>query len=289
MTQLEEMPDRTMDVVQIVGAVISMYNAVEVYVCAFSTFKKYNTLYCWSVLACATGLLLQSISWMFIYYKLYSNKYLIMAIVASSVGWWAMVTGFSLTLYSRLTIVDVPRAYCDWIRNLIIFNFLFCHLPTTMFTFGARMIGTDVWVTGYSVIEKIQVTMFLIQEVILSSMYVIHVGQGYGKEMKTVKRHTLYVNILVLILDLVVVIVEYAGLFAIQVALKVAVYSIKIKLEFLILRQLTDANKAFRRSTLGPVRSAGNRTETPIKSNNGLGRKSNTHAEVFTSGSAIAL
>ncbi|KAJ3238145.1 hypothetical protein HDU78_003676 [Chytriomyces hyalinus] len=278
---------RATDAIQTIGAAISIYNAVEIYVCAFGTFKRYNTLYCWSVLTCASGLLMQSISWTLVSYNCCVGNDLLIALATSSLGWWAMVTGFSVTLYSRLTIIDVPHVYCARIKMLIIFNFVFCHLLTTMFTYGSRLIGSAFWVTGYSIIEKIQVTMFLIQEVILSSMYIIHVGTGYGDEMRAVQKATLYVNILVLILDLVVVVVEYLDLFTIQVALKLAIYSIKIKLEFLILRQLTDASDSFRKSTAVAAKCTCHQTEAPVKSLKAIGMKSNALPEALSSASAV--
>jgi len=52
--------------------------------------------------------------------------------------------------------------------------------------------------------------------------------------------HLIYINILIIVLDLVLLGTEYAGLFYIQTTLKCAVYSIKLKLEFTILNQLLE-------------------------------------------------
>jgi len=50
----------------------------------------------------------------------------------------------------------------------------------------------------------------------------------------------IYVNILVIILDIAVMCTQYAGLFQLHVVFKGAVYSIKLFVEFFVLNQLTE-------------------------------------------------
>jgi hypothetical protein len=50
----------------------------------------------------------------------------------------------------------------------------------------------------------------------------------------------IYVNILVIVLDIAVMCTQYAGLFQLHVVFKGAVYSIKLFVEFFVLNQLTE-------------------------------------------------
>lgn len=122
----------------------------------------------------------------------------------------------------------------------IIYNVIFSHFPTTVLTFGANIIGTYPWVFGYSVMEKIQMTFFSIQEIILGMMYLTYTKKmTLSSKFTSLVRQTLYINVIVLCLDLSMLICEYVNLYDYQIMLKVVVYSVKLKLEFFILNLLS--------------------------------------------------
>lgn len=56
----------------------------------------------------------------------------------------------------------------------------------------------------------------------------------------------IYINVLVVVLDMTIVALEYAGLYVIQTAYKGMVYSVKLKLEFSILNSLVEMTRAYR-------------------------------------------
>ena len=93
--------------------------------------------------------------------------------------------------------------------------------------------------------EKIQVTGFCIQEFIISGLYVyatneiLKPGATFQKKrFRQVMRHLIYVNILVILMDITLLGTEYANLYDIQITFKGTLYSIKLRIEFAILNQL---------------------------------------------------
>jgi uncharacterized membrane protein len=208
---------------------------------AFATFSRYNTLYFWAICVCAVGCIMFAGGFLDLFYKLYipDNSTIYRPLVVLTIGWYGMVTGFALVMYSRLYIVNVPKKYIQMMKYFIIYNVIFSHFPTTVLTFGANVVKTEEWVNGYAAMEKLQMTMFCIQEVLLGAMYLHYTrNMRLNKKITALVRQTLYINIAVLCLDFSMLFIEYIGLYDYQIMLKVVVYSIKLKMEFLILNIL---------------------------------------------------
>ncbi|KAL4971877.1 hypothetical protein BDW66DRAFT_145253 [Aspergillus desertorum] len=64
----------------------------------------------------------------------------------------------------------------------------------------------------------------------------------------------LTMNVVVFIIDFVVVIVEYAGFYAVQVMFKPVAYSIKLKLEYAVLGRLVQIAQCGSSARPGPLR-----------------------------------
>ncbi|KAI8833169.1 hypothetical protein BJ741DRAFT_613065 [Chytriomyces cf. hyalinus JEL632] len=236
--------DSTQIYFQIVAGAIAIYNSIEVLIMMFKVFQKYNSLYFWAVLATTLGIALFAIGFLDLFFKLYEeSSNILRPLIVLTIGWYGMVTGFAVTLYSRLAIIRVPNFIQTYIRNFIIYNVVFSHFPTTVFTFGANIVGSEFWVHGYSIIEKIQMTMFCVQEIILGVVYLIYIQKKFGSRLKSLVSHTIGANIVVLVLDISMLIIEYCNLYKYQIMLKVLVYSIKLKFEFYILTLLTEASR----------------------------------------------
>ncbi|KAJ3235750.1 hypothetical protein HDU78_005040 [Chytriomyces hyalinus] len=240
----DSVSDSTQIYFQVVAGAIAIYNSLEVLVIMLKVFQKYNTLYFWAVLATTLGIALFAIGFLDLFFKLYvESSSILRPLIVLTIGWYGMVTGFAITLYSRLAIIRVPNFIQISIRNFIIYNIVFSHFPTTVFTFGANIVGTEFWVHGYSIIEKIQMTMFCVQEIILGVVYLIYIQKKFGSRLKSLVSHTIGANLFVLGLDILMLIIEYCNLYKYQIMLKVLVYSIKLKFEFYILTLLTDASR----------------------------------------------
>ena len=79
----------------------------------------------------------------------------------------------------------------------------------------------------YNVMEKVQMTAFCIQEFTISSVYVYETrrflkpSENFQKERtRRVMRNLLYVNVLLILMDITLLCTEYANLYEIQIALK---------------------------------------------------------------------
>jgi hypothetical protein len=227
----------------IVCGALSFYISSETLVLAFTLFHRYNTLYFWAIVGCASGCILFAGGFMDLFFKMYlvdglgSDIYRPLFIL--TIGWYLMVTGFALVLWSRLHIVSVSKWIIRYLKYFIIYNVIFSHFPTTVLTFGDNVVRSPEFILGYSIMEKIQVTMFCIQEATMSVLYIYFTLKlTQEKELTKTVIQSLFFNAVVFGLDIAVVSCEYAGLYEIQIMLKVVVYSIKLKLEFLILTLL---------------------------------------------------
>jgi hypothetical protein len=93
--------------------------------------------------------------------------------------------------------------------------------------------------------EKIQVTAFCIQEFIISALYIWETRKVlaptesfHKKRVHKVMKHLIWINVLIILMDVSLMATEYAGLYEIQITMKGAVYGFKLRLEFSILNQL---------------------------------------------------
>lgn len=90
--------------------------------------------------------------------------------------------------------------------------------------------------------EKVQMCGFFVQEVILSSIYIMETVRILRYSMQGNTKRLMYqligINILIIIMDLGILALECASLYILQITIKAAFYSIKLKLEFAILSRL---------------------------------------------------
>lgn len=152
---------------------------------------------------------------------------------------------------------------------MIIINGSLLHSITTVLTFAsnANSFSQTVlnrFVNGYSIMEKIQMTGFFVQESILSIVYIretirlLRLGEsvkddigscdeGTSQLRKASVRKTMYqilaINVIIIIMDVALLATEYANLYLIETSLKGVVYSIKLKLEFAVLSKLVQIVK----------------------------------------------
>lgn len=102
----------------------------------------------------------------------------------------------------------------------------------------------------YRIYEKVQMTGFTIQELIISGLYLWetrrllkshkHFHEGNTRQ---VMLHLVWVNVFIIFLDMALLSTEYASLFMIQTVFKAAIYSIKLRFEFVVLNQLMEIVK----------------------------------------------
>lgn len=228
--------------------VLAVYNAAEIAAMTLLTFKHYRGLYFYSVLVSALAIIPYTIGFALDLLDVTTGRARYAAITLITIGWWPMVSGQAVVLWSRLHLI-VPKGprgerIVRWAGWMIAFDAVVFHLPTTVFTYGSSVHGPSVgaFARGYDVMEKIQMTGFFCQEVVLSSIYVVETFRilrtSLQPDTRTTMRQLLAINAVIIAMDLGLLGLEAASYYILETMLKGVVYSIKLKLEFAILGKL---------------------------------------------------
>ena len=114
--------------------------------------------------------------------------------------------------------------------------------------YGANSSHGEPFQEPYSIYEKIQVTIFCLQEFTISALYIqetvktlrITKSTGRGMVHRILLRHLIIVNAIVILLDAPILVFEYASYYVLQTSYKPMAYSVKLKLEFSILNRLVE-------------------------------------------------
>jgi hypothetical protein len=224
---------------------ISLYNVVELNVLILTTFKTRRSLYFWSFLAATNGIAPHTIG--FLLKNLVFSENFVLYITLISIGWVLMVTGQSLVLYSRLHLIFWNQFYLKLVLAMIITNAVVLHIPIIILMYGSNSSAENPWVHPYKIYEKIQVTVFFLQELIISAIYIKACSSFFGTEgllhhkgIRRMRKHLLFVNVIIILLDIPILVLEFADFYDFQTAYKALVYSIKLKLEFNLLNSLVE-------------------------------------------------
>lgn len=73
---------------------LAWYNCIELTIVMFSTFRRYQGLYFWSLLVSTWGIVLYSLSFVLKYYQLWDSIYVIVAGIV--IGWYGSISQLSL-------------------------------------------------------------------------------------------------------------------------------------------------------------------------------------------------
>ncbi|KAH0535947.1 hypothetical protein FGG08_007158 [Glutinoglossum americanum] len=232
---------------------IAFYNVIELHFLLFSTFKRWRGLYFWSVFAAMWGVAINGLGVVMKTFKLNdaSPAHVMLVVVALILGWYLMVTGQALVLYSRLHMVVYNPSVIRGVLFMIIFTVLVCHIPITIIVFlmFARP-GVSSYADVYKIYEPLQLTIFSLQEITISGIYIYFalmtlrpIQSIRGQKARLTFWRLIYVNIFVIALDIILVSIQYAGYDEVQHFYKVAVYSVKLKMEFVVLNQLLEVTR----------------------------------------------
>lgn len=218
---------------------IAWYNAAEIIILVLVVFKRYSGLYFWSILITAISIIPYSVgAWL----KQVGEGNALGMIILSSIGWVVLVPGSSLVLYSRLHCITQNRKLLRGILWMIIINAVILTVPTNVLSLGSNSSKPHLFTFGYSVMEKIQMTAFSLQELVISFIYLIEVRRILkvvdDGRFRKIMWELVAINIVIIILDTALLAVEYLGMYQIEVTLKGMCYSIKLKLEFGVLSKL---------------------------------------------------
>ncbi|KAK5703352.1 hypothetical protein LTR17_022179 [Elasticomyces elasticus] len=225
---------------------LAMYNACEVTIMVLLTFNTWRGLYFWSLITASLGIIPYALGFLLKFMNITVGQERWLAVVLLTIGWYPMITGQALVLWSRLHLIinsergDMILRYTKW---MIVIDVIIFHIPTTVLTFGSNgSVQTEIFATGYSVMEKIQMVGFFLQEVTLSSIYIVEtiklLRTSLQPRTRTVMKQLVFINAVIILMDLALLGLEGASLYILETLLKGVIYSIKLKLEFAILGKL---------------------------------------------------
>ncbi|KAH8670705.1 hypothetical protein BGZ61DRAFT_362773 [Ilyonectria robusta] len=220
---------------------VAFYNTLEIFFLIFSTFKRRNGRYFWSMIAAATGIPAHAIAFLLRYYRVASS----VAMGAFSIlGWCLMVTGQSLVLWSRLHLVVDNPVKIRLVLAMIILNAVALHIPETVI-FILLQTNPGSYLHAFRIYERVEIVIFSMQEAIISGLFlwegyrsfrpVIVLRGAEGRKIVAQLSALFLVNVL---LDSVLVILEYTNNFELETACKPFIYSVKLKVEFILLNRL---------------------------------------------------
>ncbi|KAJ5496106.1 hypothetical protein N7539_001222 [Penicillium diatomitis] len=218
---------------------IAWYNALELIVLCFSTFKRYGGCYFWSLLVASFSVIPYGLGYLLIIFRIFPNEF---SVAMELIAWVGMVTGQSLVLWSRLHLVVHSRRVLRACLAMIIIDAILFHLPAAVLEFGAHTHKADLFVPPFNVFERIQLIAFSLQEIVLSALYSYEAVRLLNLRPRGHYRGTLLqlliVNLAMIFMDAAIIGVQYSGYFDVHVTLKAMSYSIKLKLEYAILGKL---------------------------------------------------
>lgn len=103
--------------------------------------------------------------------------------------------------------------------------------------------NTDPASRAYYYMERLHITAFGVQELILSALYIWTavdiLRTSLRPNLRRIVMELIIINFILVGIDVAGITLEYCNLFFFEVAFKMASYSIKLKLEFAILSKLT--------------------------------------------------
>ncbi|KAI6360881.1 hypothetical protein MCOR25_006616 [Pyricularia grisea] len=246
---------------------VSIWNCVQTFVFIFVTFKIYSGLYFWSMTISNTAIVFRQT---FALVRFFGLAPTLAVTPLVSVGFWVMVTGQSVVLYSRLCLVVGEPIKLRWVLGLITFTFLFVEVPVSSLLIASNVPGQEHLVRAFNVFENCQTGLISAQEALISWLYVREAKRAFkpiqvikGQRVKKTMKGLVWLFVLTALLDLSLMGLAYSGQqFAIMTSYKGVVYSIKLQVEGIVLNSLTKLMR--RRSCTCGSTAAENYTSSPI-------------------------
>ncbi|KAL9595342.1 MAG: hypothetical protein Q9219_006496 [cf. Caloplaca sp. 3 TL-2023] len=241
---LPENTTRTSILVAMLTLAIYMSALVDLKV--FTTFKRRNTIYFWSLLVTSWGIMSHSLGIILKWFVGSCPWYVNTAF--ASFGWWGMVTGQSLVLYSRLHLVIRSPKILRSVLIMIVFNFCVFQMPTTVLTFGSNQPHhpASTFLQIYNVYERIQLIVFTLQELTISILYIraafkmLLPDDPTGETRAVTRKFLIYLNVLCIVLDIAFVGEVYSGEWVYKTGTQSLAYAIKLTIEFVVLNKLME-------------------------------------------------
>jgi hypothetical protein len=175
--------------------------------------------------------------------SLFSNTGDLAVYIPMNIGWVAMVTGFSLVLYSRLYLVNTSPKVLRIVLFAIIADGFIVHVPEIVSSYVPDRSKV------YQITSSLEI-IFTVQEVVLSSLYIYFfrrfVRQGESDESPYIWRTFLSLiaaEVLILFGDIALTASLYLELFLARRIFFTFVYVVKLMVEFFVLNRLVNIGR----------------------------------------------
>lgn len=164
---------------------LALYNFLELAGSIFATFEERRGLYFWSMIVTTCGIALNAIGLLIKFVTTnHSPASACVYIILVLSGWWSMVTGHSVVLFSRLYLLVYDRFTIRFILFMIVFNAVLTHTPMTALFGLVNWTDPDPFTVPFYIMEKIQTVIFFVQEFIISATYIIRSVQFMRAQAK---------------------------------------------------------------------------------------------------------
>ncbi|KAF5589111.1 uncharacterized protein FSUBG_11257 [Fusarium subglutinans] len=200
-------------------ATISLYNGIELLLLILTSSRRHNDLFSWSLAVASIGVLPYASGWLVRYFDVIGD---VTNMLINNIGWILLTTGQALVLYSRL-------------------NLLVKSITILKVTKWQKLDRNGAFIK----VQKAQLAFFCAQDFLLSGLYI-------WKMMEIIRRretenqtpriiwHLFAINVGIVLVDVTLLAVSFTNNFLWQQGIKAVTYSVKLKVEFVILGKLSD-------------------------------------------------
>jgi hypothetical protein len=251
---LNQTPDTDIMFVFIALASISIYSTLPLTIRLLTTLKRRRGLYFWSVLLTSWGLCIRQIGILTSF--LARGCPWVLRLLLAQVGWVMMVSGFSLVLYSRLSIIITSWRVRRGVLAMIIVNGLIWHTAMTTIAAGKARekyvgdkSGLPAWEHVDYYFERTQIVLFSCQETFISGLYIWaawkYLKSGFtdiGKK-RGIMMALLMVQVTIIAVDVAIIVIDFLGYLQLKLFINSFVYAVKLELEMVVLNQLVELSR----------------------------------------------
>ena len=158
-------------------------------------------------------------------------------------GWSIYAPAQLFVLYSRLHLVNQSRQVQQWVLLMIICTTTIIIVPTWIIDYPAWNPQTSsVWSVREAIIDRCSQIVYTVVEGVLSGVYIYSLIRLLRLKSSIRQRRVMldlvYVNIIVVCLDIVTVVLIFTNQVGIFHPTQNFSYALKFKLEFIVLNQL---------------------------------------------------
>lgn len=256
---------------------LTLYIILDVNVAIYRVFKKKQGLYYWSLIFATWGTAAVAVGNIFKNLKPEWGVIWPLWTLLINGGWSVYAPAELLVLYSRLHLVNQNQRLHRWLLIMIIVGSTLIIIPNWVFVFGAYDIDpkvSSVWSPRMAIIDRVSQAGFTLFETIISCVYINSLLEILRTKItmrtRRVMRDLIFVNALVITMDLLVIILIFLNQANLAYPLQDCIYAFKYKIEFAVLNQLmavaaSGSRRVLQRTTFEDRRYRGTGQTTILK------------------------